>query len=137
MTQPLIFITEKDEVKLRELIQKAQHSTYRGSPYLKLLAGELQKARIVAPHAIPPDVITMNSTVSLIDQEAEDEMVYTLVFPDEADPTKGKISVLAPIGTAMLGFKVGDTFEWETPGGKRSILVKEIIYQPEAAGDYQ
>jgi regulator of nucleoside diphosphate kinase len=57
------------------------------------------------------------------------------VFPEEADIPQGKISILAPLGTAMLGYRVGDTFEWDTPGGKRSIRVMKILYQPEASGD--
>jgi regulator of nucleoside diphosphate kinase len=82
-------------------------------------------------------VITLNSTARLVDQQTSEEMVYTLVFPEDADLSRGKISVLAPIGTAMLGYKAGDIFQWDTPGGKRSILVKEILYQPEAYGDEQ
>ncbi len=137
MNQPLIYITKNDEVKLRALIREAQYTEYRGSPYLKLLAGELDRAEIVEPREIPPDVITLNSTVKLIDQESDEEMIYTLVFPEEANISQGKISILAPIGTGMLGFRVGDVFEWDTPGGKRSIRVKEIIHQPEASGDYR
>jgi regulator of nucleoside diphosphate kinase len=72
-----------------------------------------------------------------VDDEFDEEMTYTLVFPEDADVSQGKISVLAPIGTAMLGYRVGDTFEWDTPGGKRSIQVKRVIYQPEASGDYR
>jgi regulator of nucleoside diphosphate kinase len=137
MNQPMIFITKTDEEKLRDLIRKAQHTKYRGSAYLKMLAGELDKAQVVDPHNIPPDVITLNSTAHLIDLESGDEMSYTLVFPEEADVSQGKISILAPIGTAMLGYRVGDIFEWDTPGGKRKIRVEKVIYQPEAAGDYQ
>ena len=137
MNEPSIYITRVDSKKLRDLISKAEHSEYRGSTYLKMLAGELDKAVVVEPQQIPPDVITLNSTVSLIDEESGDEMIYTLVFPEEADISQGKISILAPIGTGMLGYKVGDTFEWDTPGGKRAIRVNEILYQPEAAGDYQ
>lgn len=137
MNQASIYITKTDAEKLRDLIQQAQHSEYRGSEYLKMLAEEIAKARIVDQEEIPPDVVTLNSTVQLVDQETDDEMVYTLVFPDEADVSQGKISVLAPIGTAMLGYRVGSTFQWDTPGGKRSILVKKILYQPEASGDYQ
>ena len=102
-----------------------------------MLADEIDKAQVVDPHKIPPDVITLNSTAHLIDLETGEEMIYSLVYPDEADISQGKISVLAPIGTAMLGYKVGDTFEWDTPGGKRLIHVKEILYQPEASGDFQ
>lgn len=137
MNEPSIYITRVDAEKLRDLISKAEHSEYRGSDYLKMLAGELDKAVVVEPRKIPPNVITLNSTVCLTDEDTGDEMIYTLVFPEEADMSQGKISILAPIGTGMLGYKVGDTFEWDTPGGKRSIGVKEILYQPEAAGDYQ
>jgi regulator of nucleoside diphosphate kinase len=59
-----------------------------------------------------------------------------LVFPENADLKQGKVSILAPIGTAMLGYEVGDIFEWDVPAGKRRLKVKRIIYQPEASGDY-
>ena len=137
MNQPSIFITTKDVEKLRDLIREAYHTEYRGSDYLKKLTEEMEKASVVQPAQIPSDVITLNSTARLIDQETNEEMVYTLVFPEDADTSQGKISILAPIGTAMLGYRVGDTFEWDTPGGKRIIRVKEILYQPEAAGDEQ
>ena len=137
MNQPKIFVTTKDAGKLRELIRKAYHSEYRGSDYLKKLAEEIEKASVVEPDQIPSDVITLNSTARLVDQNTDEEMLYTLVFPEEADISQGKISILAPIGTAMLGYKLGNTFEWDTPGGKRSIRVKEILYQPEASGDDQ
>ncbi len=136
MNQPSIFITTKDVEKLRDLIREAYHTEYRGSDYLKQLAGEIEKASVVRPDQIPSEVITLNSTARLVDQHLQ-EMVYTLVFPEDADPLQGKISILAPIGTAMLGYKVGDTFEWDTPGGKRIIRVEEILYQPEASGDEQ
>ena len=137
MNQPSIFLTTKDVEKLRDLIREAYHTDYRGSDYLKLLAGEMEKASVVRPDQIPSDVITLNSKVCLVDQQTNEEMIYSLVFPEDADPSQGKISILAPIGTAMLGYKVGDTFEWDTPGGKRSIHIKESLYQPEASGDEQ
>jgi regulator of nucleoside diphosphate kinase len=137
MNQPSIFITTKDAEKLRKLIREAYHSEYRGSDYLKELAEEMEKASVVNPNQIPADVITLSSTARLVDQETNEEMVYMLVFPEDADISQGKISILAPIGTAMLGYKTGDVFEWDTPGGKRTILVKEILYQPESAGDEQ
>jgi len=135
MNQPSIYITKTDEKKLKGLIWESQNSEYRGSDYLKMLAGEVEKAQVVEPHKIPSDVITMNSTAHLIDQESDDEMIYTLVFPEEADVSQGKISVLAPIGTAMLGYRVGDIFEWDTPGGKRKIRVVKVLFQPESSGD--
>jgi regulator of nucleoside diphosphate kinase len=81
--------------------------------------------------------LTMNSTFRLRDLDTGADVVYTLVFPGEADSTNGKISMLAPIGTAVLGYRVGDVVEWEVPAGLRERLrVEEISYQPEAAGDY-
>ncbi len=76
----------------------------------------------------------MNSTVCLEDLETGEEMTYTLVFPNEADIDQNKISVLAPIGTAMLGYRVGDTVEWPVPSGISRLQVKQILYQPEANG---
>lgn len=135
MNEPEVFITTKDAEKLHKLLLEARHSEYRGSEYLKRLAGELDRASVVPPNQIPSTVITLNSSVRLVDQATHEEMVYTLVFPEDADVARGKISILAPIGTAMLGYRVGDVFEWDTPGGKRTLRVLEIIYQPEAAGD--
>jgi regulator of nucleoside diphosphate kinase len=137
MNQPKIFVTTKDAEKLRELIRKAYHSDYRGSDYLKKLAEEIEKASVVQSNQIPSDVITLNSTARLVDQKTDEEMLYTLVFPEDVDISEGKISILAPIGTAMLGHKVGDTFEWNTPGETRIIHIKEILYQLEASGDEQ
>jgi regulator of nucleoside diphosphate kinase len=71
-----------------------------------------------------------------MDLEAGEEMILTLVFPKDADISQDKISVLAPIGTAVLGYHVGDTIEWEVPDGIRKLEVRKILYQPEASGDY-
>jgi regulator of nucleoside diphosphate kinase len=131
-----ILLTRVDAEKLIKLIGDAQREGYRGSSYIKLLAGEIDKAQIVDPHEIPSDVITLNSTAQLVDLETNEEMVYTLVFPENANPLQGKISILAPIGTAMLGYRAGDTFEWETPGGKRVLHIKAVTFQPEASGDF-
>lgn len=136
MTEHAIYITANDAEKLRELIWKAQNTEYRHSTYLQMLSGELARAIIINGNSAPPDVITMNSQVSLEDSDTGEEMLYTLVLPENADPIQGKISVLAPIGTAMLGYRVGDNFEWDTPGGKRKIRVIKVVYQPEASGDH-
>ncbi len=135
MTTHAIYITASDAEKLRDLIWKAQRGDYRNSSYLQMLSKELARAIIIEENTVPPDVITMNSQVSLVDVDTGEEMHYTLVFPEEADAVQGKISVLAPMGTAMLGYRVGDDFEWDTPGGLRRIHVEKLIYQPEAAGD--
>jgi len=136
VTGRTIYITEYDMKRLRELLEFARASGYRGRDDLKKLEGELARGRLVSPQAVPPDVITMNSKVCLIDLDTREELTCTLVFPDDANIDQNKISVLAPIGTAMLGYSVGDTVEWEVPAGLARFKVKEILYQPEAAGDY-
>jgi regulator of nucleoside diphosphate kinase len=79
----------------------------------------------------------MNSRVRLKDLETNEEKVYTLVFPSEADLSQQKISVLAPIGTAILGYRIGDTVEWRVPAGVKNMRIEDILFQPEAEGHYQ
>ena len=136
MEKRTIYITEYDLKRLRELIEEARRIDRRGNEYLDSLDAELSSGKVVAPTEVPPDVVTMNSKVSLMDLDTHEEMVYILVFPQDADRTQSKISVLAPIGTAMLGYRVGDVFEWQVPDGIRRLQVKQILYQPEASGDY-
>ncbi|HET6596567.1 MAG TPA: nucleoside diphosphate kinase regulator [Anaerolineales bacterium] len=136
MSERIIQITELDRKRLIDLILEAQSGEYRKSIYLDQVRGELERAQIVVPQDIPGDVITMNSTVALTDLDTGEEETYTLVYPENADTTQGKVSILAPIGTAMLGYRVGDVFEWEVPAGKRRLKVEKILYQPEASGDY-
>jgi regulator of nucleoside diphosphate kinase len=99
------------------------------------LEKELSRAEVVAPKDVPADVVTMNSKVSLRDLDTGDEMDITLVFPKDADITQDKVSVLAPIGTAMLGYRVGDVVEWTVPDGVRRLHIEKVLYQPEASGD--
>jgi regulator of nucleoside diphosphate kinase len=136
MSHKPIQITEFDRHRLQQLLEDASRTNFRGREDLAGLQAELARAEIVAPRTVSHNVITMNSTVVLLDLEMGDEETYTLVFPEQADIAAGKISVLAPIGTAMLGYEVGDVFEWVVPAGTRRLQVKEIIYQPEAAGDF-
>ncbi|MBM4431350.1 MAG: nucleoside diphosphate kinase regulator [Chloroflexi bacterium] len=136
MEERTIYITAYDLQRLRELIAEIRRVERRKDKYLESLEVELSRGKVVAPVEVPPDVITMNSRVHLVDLDSQEEMVYTLVFPQDADMAQGKISVLAPIGTAMLGYRVADTFEWIVPAGVRRLQVKEVLYQPEASGDY-
>ncbi|BFU94406.1 MAG: RNA polymerase-binding protein Rnk [Nitrospira sp.] len=130
-----IYITDYDLTRLKELLQVGISFAERDRPLLEALQGELDRAHIVKPAAVPPDVVTMNSRVRLIDAETKEEQVYTIVFPSQANVEQRKISILAPIGTAILGYRVGDTVEWSVPGGVRKLRIEEILYQPEAAGD--
>ena len=137
MKEATIYINEFDLARLRKLIDLARETGNDANRmYLDRLEGELERAEVVNPIDIPKDVVTMRSTVRLKDLDNGKEMVYSLVFPNEADIDEGKISVLAPVGTAMIGYRVGDLIEWEVPSGLRRLKVAEIIYQPEASGDY-
>jgi len=136
MNSKAIQITELDFDRLQKLVEEAAYTDLRGRDYLARLQSELKRAQVVPPEAVSNVVITMNSTVVLRDMDTQQEETYTLVFPENADADRGYISVLAPVGMAMMGYQVGDTFEWPVPEGMRRLLVKEILYQPEAAGDY-
>ena len=131
-----IYVTQYDLARLKELLQGGMSASGRDRELLAILQREVDRAHIVEPTAVPHDVVTMNSRVRLRDLETNTEMTYTVVFPSEADLEQGKISVLAPIGTAILGFRVGDTVAWQVPGGMRNLRIEEIMYQPEAAGEY-
>lgn len=133
-----IYVTELDRQRLEKLIEIAEERQNgdENYEYLRKLESELDAAETVAPREIPGDVITMRSKVRLRDLTMNEEMIYTLVFPSEAKFDEGKISVLAPVGTAMLGYRVGSVIEWQVPSGLRRLKVEEILYQPEAAGDY-
>lgn len=128
-----IYITDYDLTRLRELLEVGSVPE-RDRQSLEALQAELDRAHIVEPTAVPHDVVTMNSRVRLADVETNEEQVYTVVFPSEANLEQRKISILAPIGTAILGYRVGDKVEWRMPGGIRNLRVEEILYQPEAAG---
>ncbi len=131
-----IQVTAFDLERLKKLLLDAQRTSYRKSVYLAQLQAELGRADVVKSDKVSGDVVTMNSKVCLVDLATGEEEVYTVVFPGDANAGQGKVSILAPIGTAMLGYEVGDVFEWEVPAGKRRWRVKQILYQPEAAGDY-
>ncbi len=128
----VIYITEADMRRLRPLIEGMKNSR----DDLRGLQAELENARVVQPADVPSDVITMNSKARLRDLDTGEEMVFTLVFPGNADIEHDKISVVAPIGTAMLGHRVGDEFSWEVPAGSVRLRVEDVLYQPEAAGHY-
>ncbi|HSV27617.1 MAG TPA: nucleoside diphosphate kinase regulator, partial [Sedimentisphaerales bacterium] len=98
--------------------------------------GELKRAKVVPSTKIPSNVVTMNSKVLLRDMNTLETTEYTLVFPKDANIEAGAISVLAPIGTAILGYREGDSVEWAVPAGVRRIQIEKVLYQPEAAGDY-
>lgn len=131
MARRPITITAEDHQKLRNLLVSNVVRTVHGSDRLDELQAELSRATIVPEDEMPTDVVTMNSTVSLRDMVTGEVETYTLVYPSDADIANDKLSVLAPIGTAILGYRVGDTFRWRVPKGWRRLKVEEVLYQPE------
>lgn len=128
-----IYITDDDCERLRRLIAGRRAADSGDREYLDMLEQELDRAEIVGPESVPRDVVTMNSEVWLKDLDSGETRVYRLIFPSQTR-TANSISVLAPVGTAMLGYRVGDVIEWRVPKGIRRLKVMEIIYQPEATG---
>jgi len=122
--------------RLTELIDGLRLSPKANQVNLDLLEKELYRAVLVDPPNIPRDVITMNSKVIITDTESGEKTTYTLVFPSAANISENKLSIMAPLGMALLGYRTGDIIEWPVPSGVRKLKVDEIIYQPEAAGDY-
>lgn len=136
MTERKLFITEKDYRRLNELLDVAESFDYRDRNDLKTLEAELKRTRVVDSRKVPGKVVTMNTRLRLRDLDTQGVSEVTVVFPSDADVDAGKISVLSPVGTAVLGYAEGDTIEWTVPAGKRRLLIEQVLYQPEAAGDF-
>lgn len=133
----MIYVTTSDYHRLSGLIETSRERNGDADrEYLDQLEEELGRAELVNPKEIPGDVITMRSKVRLKDLKSSKTVMYSLVFPSEANSNEGHISVLAPVGTALLGNRSGDVVESRVPSGLRRLKVKEILYQPEAAGNY-
>jgi len=136
MKQRRIFITAFDKERLDELVAVAREFGDHARQDLDDLGAELIRAKVVDSRVVPPSVVTMNSKVLLRDVDTSEEMTYSLVFPKDADIGSGAISILAPVGTAILGYREGEVVEWPVPSGRRRIKIERILYQPEAAGDF-
>lgn len=124
MNHTPIYITRDDYSKLRLLIATALHSN--ASAALAKLRDELDRAAVIDPAAFPADVVTMNSTVKFEDLGTSEIEEYTITFPESADIERSRISILAPIGTALIGCRVGDIVKWSTPGGIRQLKVRRV-----------
>jgi regulator of nucleoside diphosphate kinase len=129
-----IIISKEDHERLESLFSSGFAAAFDDKPYLQSLRGELDIAQIVSPDKVSPDVVTMNSTVRLRDVRSKVVEAYTLVYPEDANIAEGKLSVLAPIGTAILGYRVGDVVRWQVPSGVIRIQIEELVFQPERDG---
>jgi regulator of nucleoside diphosphate kinase len=134
MNKNTIYLTDKDYNRLLQVVQAQRQKN--GLFVVAALSQELKRAKVVSPTEIPADVITMNSRVRLKEMKSAAELDIDIVYPKDADVGKRKVSVLAPVGTAVLGCKVGDEVKWPVAQGMVTYKVQELIYQPEAAGDF-
>ncbi len=130
-----IIVTENDFDRLQSLVDSPR---YRAT-HATLLAGlkeELDSAKVVPAGKVPKEVVTMHSQVRVRDLKLDETETYTLVYPEEADIDAGRLSVLAPLGTALLGTRLGQTIRFDAPAGTRRLKIEQILYQPELAGDF-
>lgn len=128
-----IVVTEADYGRLQRLIESSRQFRKRDVEHIDDLEQELERAIVVEAGQVPNDVVTMNSRVRVKDLTSGRETTYQIVFPRNADAAKDRISVLAPIGTGLLGYSAGTTIEWRVPSGMRRFRILEVEYQPEAA----
>lgn len=132
--RPKIVISSVDIERLEKLLDTLPRNAFMGRAELE---SELARANIVDPREIPPTVVTMNSTVRFIVESSSDEFELTLVYPKDVDSSGKTISILAPVGSALLGLSQGDEIEWPSPsGGVLRVQIKEIIFQPERSGEF-
>lgn len=133
-----IIVTAKDYERLRKLIAEEREFGKTVDPLeLKDLEQELNRAVIARAEDIPSDIITMNSQFVLEDMDSGEETTYRLVYPEYADFLENRISIIAPVGTAILGYREGDEIKWNIPTGIARLKIKRVMYQPEAAGNFE
>lgn len=121
-----VIVTDVDMDRLVRLVRAFKHSLFRDQQQLELLDQKLSGAEVRLPGQVPRDLIRMNSSVRVLDFDTQKRGLYTLAFPDEADISKGVISVLAPLGIALLGRRKGDVVEAHVPGGVRKLRVEAV-----------
>jgi regulator of nucleoside diphosphate kinase len=131
--QPNITLSSLDLDRLEHLLDSLPREAHGNH---RQLAAELDRAHVIEPAQVPPTLVTMNSRVRFRVEPEGREFQRTLVYPSGMDGDEEKLSVLAPIGSALLGLSVGDSIAWPTPkGGEMNVRIMEILYQPEAAGE--
>lgn len=124
-----IIVSDYDERRLRRLLE--QPAALIDLPNVERLGRELNRARILSRGEMPDDVVALGSTVELEFLDDGDTATFTLALPHEADVSEGRISVLAPLGTGVLGFRVGDTFDWPVPGGTARVRIRRMLETPD------
>lgn len=134
MTRPALdsrVLTELDHVRIDRLLSRTRHQAGESLNTL------LDDADIVPQQQVPADVVTMNTQVTVEDLQDGTRRKLTVCYPENADPNTGFVSVLSPIGTALLGRRIGEETQWTTPtGAVQRLRILELLFQPEASGDF-
>jgi len=133
MTDRAIIVTDGDVERLKRLVRALRYSLFRDQRQLELLDQTLESAEVRPRGRVPKDVVRMNSRVRVFDFDTQRKGLYTLVFPEEANISRGFISVLAPLGIALLGRRKGDVIEARVPGGTRKLKVERVQREPDTA----
>ncbi|MDP3913661.1 MAG: nucleoside diphosphate kinase regulator [Bacteroidota bacterium] len=131
-----IIVNSLDYQRIQRQIKEAMIQKTIDVAEAEKLINELNSATILTPHEIPGDVVTMNSVVKISFVDSGKQLEFKIVYPNEANFKEKRVSIFSPVATALIGFRVGDLIEWMVPGGLTKIRIDEILYQPEAAGDY-
>lgn len=131
-----LVVNRLDQARIKKCINEAMRIKSIGKAEAEKLLMELDSAEIVDPESIPANVVTMNSIVKLSFLNTDKRIQFQLVYPEQANIKENKISIFSPIATALIGYKVKDEIEWIVPAGLTKIRIDEIVYQPEATGDY-
>ena len=134
MAENGIVITAADFDRLHGLVESPRYRTTHATLLLNLKE-ELGRGKVIRADRVPKNVVTMRSQVCVHDLSSDERENYTLVYPEEAEINAGKLSVLAPLGTSLLGARLGQVVSFEAPAGLRRLKIEKILYQPESAGD--
>jgi len=131
-----IILNRLDYQRIRKNISDARLSKSISAAEAERLINELNSAKVVEPTEIPDDVVTMNSVVKITFVNTNKQLKLAIVYPGQADIKENKISIFSPVATALIGYRAGDLIDWVVPAGMTKIRIDEIVYQPEASGDY-
>jgi regulator of nucleoside diphosphate kinase len=132
-----IIVTERDVSRLRGLLGAQSAASLRDLGHLRQLRAELERALVLPTDEVPRGIVTIDSVVRLVDMDTGRRSVLTLVLPLQADVAERRISVLAPIGTALLGFRAGDDVEWTMPGGVRRMHIEHVTQPGKTVGTHR
>lgn len=131
-----IILNRMDFSRIHKCINEARKSKAIGVNEAENLLNELHSGEIVEPEKIPGDVVTMNSIVRVRFMNSDKAIQIQIVYPDDANIRENKISIFSPVATALIGYRVKDEIDWIVPLGLTKLKIEEIVYQPEAAGNY-